>query len=66
MKKMVTEYNVGNGIPISINYNPTTKSVMIVTKEKYSTTGECYSIQQEESTNLLEKNPNLCVQFQLI
>ena len=52
MKKMVTEYNVGNGIPISINYNPTTS--------------ECYSIQQEESTNLLEKNPNLCVQFQLI
>ncbi|KAH0793240.1 hypothetical protein GPJ56_002798 [Histomonas meleagridis] len=66
-ERMLCEYNIGKGVPIAIDYNQMNNSIVVLTREKNCTTGQCYgNLINEENSNLLETNPNLCIQFKLV
>lgn len=65
-RKPLQEMYVGMGVPISIDYNPANREIIILTKEKSATMANGYQVaQNDESGRCFEKCLNLCVKYTL-
>lgn len=63
-KKVLNEIYVGMGIPIAIDYDEKSKSMMVLTKEKSGTVADGFLISQsDESGKFIEKSFNLCISY---